>query len=217
YPAKPFLAKFNRPHLVSQTDSDMTRHVLIVGAGAIGGVLCAYLESAGQPTSLFARGENARNIGRDGIRLTTPDGRALHVRPRVVTEATGLAPQDMVILATKSFSLPAAMAAAAPAIGADTIVMPVVNGVPWWFGSASEPLRSVDPDGALAAAVPYERLVGATIYAPTRRVSPSEWVHSGLSKLVIGAVAPADSTAHAQSLAELFRGSTLAAIVAGDI
>ena len=195
----------------------MTRQVLIVGAGAIGGALCAYLESAGQPTSLLARGENARNVGRDGIRLTTPDGRALHARPRVVTEATGLAPQDIVILATKSFSLPAAMAAAAPAIGADTIVMPVVNGVPWWFGSASEPLRSVDPDGALAAAVPYERLVGATIYAPTRRVSPSEWVHSGLSKLVIGAVARAGSTAHAQSLAELFRGSTLATIVAADI
>ena len=47
----------------------MTRHVLIVGAGAIGGVLCAYLESAGQPTSLLARGENARNeIGRASCR-----------------------------------------------------------------------------------------------------------------------------------------------------
>jgi len=50
----------------------MTRQVLIVGAGAIGGVVCAYLEAAGQPTTLLARGENARNIERDGIRLIIP-------------------------------------------------------------------------------------------------------------------------------------------------
>jgi 2-dehydropantoate 2-reductase len=194
----------------------MTRKILIVGAGAIGGVLCAYLESAGQPTVLYARGENARNIGRDGIRLTTPEGRQLRARPRVVTETADMTQQDVVILATKSFSLPAAMAAAAPAIGAATIVAPVVNGVPWWFGNVGEPLRAVDPDGTLAAAVPYEWLVGGTIYAPTRRASPGEWVHSGSSKLVIGAVAPGGE-ARAQEVAQLFRGSGMTVEVAADI
>jgi 2-dehydropantoate 2-reductase len=195
----------------------MTKQVLIVGAGAIGGALCAYLEAAGQPATLLARGENARNIAGDGIRLTTPDKQVLHVRPRVVTAAAELGRQDAVILATKSFSLPEAMATAAPAIGPDTIVMPVVNGVPWWFGTKKEPLRAVDPDGFLAGSVPYERLVGATIYAPTRRVTPTEWAHTGLGRLIIGPASPRGSENGARLVAELFDGAVLTTIIASDI
>jgi len=191
--------------------------VLIVGAGAIGGALCAYLEAAGRPASLLARGENARNIAGGGIRLTTPDNKILHARPRVVTAAAGLGAQDAVLLATKSFSLPAAMAAAAPAIGPQTLVVPVVNGVPWWFGTAKEPLRAVDPDGILAASVPYERLVGATIYAPVKRVTATEWVHTGQGKLVIGAAIRGGSEHASRLVAELFRGAALTTLIAADI
>lgn len=195
----------------------MIQHILVVGAGAIGGVLCAYLEAAGQSVSLFARGENARQIEHDGIDLTTPANVHLRGRPRVVTDAAELRPQDLVIVTTKAFSLPAALATVAPAIGADTIVMPVVNGVPWWFGNADAPLRAVDPDATLAAAVPYARLVGATIYAPTRRASPSEWVHTGQSKLLIGPAAIGGNAAHAHAIAALFQGSALVTAVAADI
>jgi 2-dehydropantoate 2-reductase len=193
------------------------KQVLIIGAGAIGGALCAYLEAAGRPASLLARGENARNIASGGIRLTTPDNQVLHARPRVVTSAAELGTQDAVLFATKSFSLPAAMAAAAPAIGPQTIVVPVVNGIPWWFGSAKEPLRAVDPDGFLAGSVPYERLVGATIYAPMKRVTPTEWLHTGQSKLVIGNAAAADSEDASTLVAELFRGAGLTTLIAADI
>ncbi len=63
----------------------MNQTVLVVGAGAIGGILCAYLEERGQAVSLFARGENARLIAKDGIHLTTPGKQQLHARPRVIT------------------------------------------------------------------------------------------------------------------------------------
>jgi 2-dehydropantoate 2-reductase len=165
---------------------------------------------------VLARGENARTIASDGIRLTTPDRKVLHARPRVVTVAAELGPQDAVILATKSFSLPAAMAAAAPAIGPETVVVPVVNGVPWWFGTAKEPLRAVDPDGFLAASVPYGRLVGATIYAPMKRVTPAEWLHTGQGKLIIGPAAPGGSEDASKLVAELFSGA-LTTLVAADI
>ena len=152
----------------------MNQQVLVVGAGAIGGLMCAYLETAGQPVTLFARGDNAGRIARDGIHLTTPDQRQLHARPRVVTDAATLKPMDLVILATKSFSLGGALQTVAAAIGPATTVMPVVNGVPWWFGTPQAPVRAVDPQGALAKAIPYERLVGATSYSPATRASPSE-------------------------------------------
>jgi 2-dehydropantoate 2-reductase len=191
--------------------------VLIVGAGAIGGALCAYLEAAGQPASLLARGENARNIAEGGVRLTTPDNKVLHARPRVVTAAAGLGAQDAVILATKSFSLPAAMAAAAPAIGPETIVVPVVNGVPWWFGTTKEPLRAVDPDGFLARSVPYGRLVGATIYAPMKRATPTEWVHTGQGKLIIGPATRGGSEEASRLVAKLFSGAALTTLIVPDI
>jgi 2-dehydropantoate 2-reductase len=193
------------------------KQVLIIGAGAIGGALCAYLEGAGRPATLLARGENARNIAEGGVRLTTPDNKVLHARPRVVTAADGLGSHDVVILATKSFSLPAAMAAAAPAIGPETIVVPVVNGVPWWFGTTKEPLRAVDPEGFLAGSVPYERLVGATIYAPMKRTTPTEWLHTGQSKLVIGPAAAQGSEDASRQIAELFRGAGLTTLIAADI
>jgi 2-dehydropantoate 2-reductase len=193
------------------------KQVLIVGAGAIGGALCAYLEAAGRPAALLARGENARNIASGGIRLTTPDNRVLHARPRVVTAVAGLGTQDAVILATKSFSLPEAMAAAAPAIGPRTIVVPVVNGVPWWFGTANEPLRAVDPGGFLAGSVPYERVVGATIYAPVKRAAPAEWLHTGQGRLIIGPATPGGSEDASGLVAELFSGAALTTLIAADI
>ena len=195
----------------------MTQTVLVVGAGAIGGILCAYLEQRGQPVSLLARGDNARLIAQDGIHLTTPGKQQLHVRPRVVTDPAALEPFDLVILATKSFSLPAALTAASGAIGPATLVMPVVNGIPWWFGTPASPIRAVDPDGTLANSIPYERLIGATSYSPTRRASPTEWVHTGASRLVIGAAAHGGDPAAAQKVAALFQGSEFAVAVAPDI
>lgn len=195
----------------------MNQTVLVVGAGAIGGILCAYLEERGQAVSLFARGENARLIAEDGIHLTTPGKQQLHARPRVITDPAALTPYDLVILATKAFSLPAGLASVAGAIGPATLVMPVVNGVPWWFGTPAAPVRAVDPQGKLAAAVPYERLIGATSYSPTRRASPTEWVHTGASRLVIGPAARGGDPTAAQKVAALFQGSEFAATVAPDI
>ena len=195
----------------------MTQQILVVGAGAIGGLLCSYLAERGHPVSLLARGENAALIARDGIHLTTPDQRTLQSRPNVVTDAATLTRQDLVILATKSFSLPAALQSVAPAIGPDTLVMPVVNGVPWWFGTADAPVRAVDPDGTLARAVPFARVIGATTYSPARRASATEWVHTGASRLVIGPALRNGDREPAQRVADLFKGSLYATGVADDL
>ena len=67
-----------------------------------------------------------------------------------------------------------------PLLGPDTIVMPAMNGVPWWFtrgvaAAGDKPLESVDPGGALAKAIPQKHVIGcvvhlaASIEAPGRR------------------------------------------------
>ncbi|MFN0305747.1 MAG: ketopantoate reductase family protein [Burkholderiales bacterium] len=195
----------------------MTDRIMIVGAGAIGGVLAGYLGAAGRSVTLFARGEPARMVAEHGIRLTTPDQRILHSRPRVVASASEAGEQDIVLFATKAFSLPAAMRSVLPVIGPKTVVVPVVNGVPWWFGTALRPIRAVDPDGSLVGAVPAERLVGATIYSPARRTDSGEWIHMVPGKLVVGPTVAGGSDTASKRVADVFEGTEYGTLVTTDI
>lgn len=195
----------------------MTDRVLIVGAGAIGGIFAGYLAAAGRPVTVLARGENAQHIARDGIRLTTPDQQALHGRPRVVTSGVEAGVHDIVLLTTKAFSLTAAMAAARPAIGAHTLVSPVVNGVPWWFGTAQAPIRAVDPDGSLSAAIAPDQLVGGTTYSPAHRPAPGHWAHTVAGKLTVGPSQRGGSTAGAERIANAFAGTAFGAVAVPDV
>ena len=195
----------------------MRDRIMIVGAGAIGGVLAGYLAAAGRRVTLFARGDTARIVAEHGIRLTTPDQRILHSRPRVVTTVSAAGEQDIVLFATKSFSLPAAMQSVLPAIGPKTVVAPVMNGVPWWFGAALRPVRAVDPDGSLIGAIPADRLVGATIYSPARRTDSGEWIHMVPGKLVVGPTVAGGSDAASKRVAGVFEGTEYGAVVTADI
>ena len=47
----------------------------------------------------------------------------------------------------------------------------MLNGVPWWF-VAGEPLRSVDPGGRIAAALPLAQVIGCVVHASCRRAGP---------------------------------------------
>lgn len=195
----------------------MTDRVLIVGAGAIGGIFAGYLAAAGKPVCVLARGDNAQGIARDGIHLITPDQQRLHGRPRVVTSGAEAGVHDIVLLTTKAFSLTEAMAAARPAIGAHTLVAPVVNGVPWWFGSAHAPVRAVDPDGTLSKAVAPDQLVGGTTYSPAHRPAPGQWAHTIAGKLTVGPSRRGGNVAAAERIARVFEGTAFGAVAVPDV
>lgn len=191
--------------------------ILIVGAGAIGGMLAAYLSAAGRTVNLVARGVNAERIAQLGIRLTTPDQRVVHGRPAVVTPAATLAPHELVLITTKAFAHAEALAIAARAIGPATLVVPIANGIPWWFGTPAAPIRAIDPDGGLASAVPAERLVGSTIYSPAHRDDHGEWFQAVAGRLTLGpAVAGGDIDA-AERVARAFDGCGYPAVVVPDV
>lgn len=196
----------------------MSGTILIAGAGAIGGMLAGYLCAAGRDVTVLARGATARTIAEQGIRLVTPDKAEFHVRPAVVDGTTPLAAFDIVIFATKAFSLGAVLAQVRSAIGPSTLVAPVVNGVPWWFGTAQYPVRAVDPRGELAAAVGPDRLVGAVTYSPAwRSVEDAIWTQTVPGQLTLGPVIAGADPAAAARVAEAFGGSPFQAVVSSDI
>ena len=156
----------------------------IIGAGAIGGWVAGKFAVAGEQVSLLARGETLAAIQRDGLILSDA-GKTVTARITASDDAAKLGVQDVVIIAVKAPSLPAAALAAHAMIGPSTLIVPMINGVPWWF-LPGEPLRSVDPDGRIAAALPLDRLIGCVVHAACRREGPNHVAVQHADRLILG-------------------------------
>ncbi|QQP87588.1 2-dehydropantoate 2-reductase [Skermanella sp. TT6] len=146
------------------------RRIAIVGAGSIGCLLAARLTTTPAEVTLVARPRAAEAIGRDGITLATPLGRVSRVPIRVTDDALSAGRQDAVFLCVKAHALGGALDMLASLSGPETAVVPMVNGIPWWYPLGQpEPLgsyrlKSVDPDGTLWRAIPADRLVGSVAW-----------------------------------------------------
>jgi 2-dehydropantoate 2-reductase len=159
----------------------------IVGAGAIGGYLGTRLGLAGEDVTFIARRRNLEAINADGFRLVLEDGTQEHAKTvRAVERMAEAGPQDVVLLTLKAHQL-REVADELPALyGPDTVVVSMVNGVPWWYFHALQgphegrAVTRVDPDGAIARAIPAERVIGSVVYPAAELVAP------GLVKLVEG-------------------------------
>lgn len=157
--------------------------ISIIGAGAIGGWVAGRLTLAGHDVSVLARGATAAALS-DGITLVERGAESI-AHPRVVTDPESMAPQDIVIIAVKSPALAEAAGTARTMIGPDTLIVPMMNGVPWWFVEG-EPLASVDPGARIAGALPMARVLGCVVHAACRRPSPARIEVAMLDRLLIG-------------------------------
>ncbi|MCU1528201.1 MAG: hypothetical protein JWP75_1964 [Frondihabitans sp.] len=101
---------------------------LVVGAGAVGGYFGAHLVDAGRDVTFLVREQRAQLIRRNGLTVTQPGGR-LHVAPSAVTAAELDSTFDLILLSVKSFGLEEAMTDLAPAIGPQTVIVPLLNGM----------------------------------------------------------------------------------------
>jgi 2-dehydropantoate 2-reductase len=159
----------------------------IVGAGAIGGYLGTRLALAGEDVTFIARRRNLEAINAEGFRLVLEDGTQEHARNvRAVERMADAGPQDVVLLTLKAHQLREVVAELPALYGPDTVVVSMVNGVPWWYFHAlggpheGRAVTRVDPDGAIARDIPAERVIGSVVYPAAELVAP------GLVKLVEG-------------------------------
>ena len=160
-------------------------HICVVGAGAIGGWIAARLAIAGNDVSVLARGATLQLVRAEGLRLEEGGEEFVANVAAATDDCATLGEQDLVIIAVKAPALPALASELLPLIGPDTAVLPTLNGVPWWF-VGGEPLQSVDPDGSIAAAVPFDRVVGCVVHASCSRSAPNRIQVKHADKLIIG-------------------------------
>lgn len=105
--------------------------ILVVGAGAIGGYFGARLLEIGRDVTFLVRPRRAAQLLETGLVIRSPKGNvALPAPPTVLAEDLGRgAPFDIVLLACKAYDLDGAIASFASAIGPDTAVIPLLNGM----------------------------------------------------------------------------------------
>jgi 2-dehydropantoate 2-reductase len=106
----------------------MAMRILIVGAGAVGGYFGGRLAQAGHDVTFLVRPSRAKQLGRDGLRIISPHGDAV-LTPKLVSAEEIDRPYDAVFLSVKAYALEVAMDDFAPAVGPETMILPVLNGM----------------------------------------------------------------------------------------
>jgi 2-dehydropantoate 2-reductase len=171
--------------------------ICIVGAGAIGGFIGTKLAATeAHEVSALARGDTLAALQQYGWRLNTKGALVQAPLHMASSDATELGEQDLIIIAVKSQSLGKVAPALAPLIGKHTLILPAMNGVPWWFmknlqadglqASWNKPLQSIDPAGHIQRALPEGQVIGCVVHASTSVESPGLAVHHGGQKLIVG-------------------------------
>jgi 2-dehydropantoate 2-reductase len=101
--------------------------VLILGAGAVGGYWGARLHQSSADITFLLREKRAEKVRKEGLVVKSPKGDAV-LPVKVVTKGSEGGPYDIVVLACKAYDLDSAIESIAPAVGADTTVVPMLNG-----------------------------------------------------------------------------------------
>ena len=197
--------------------------ICIFGAGAIGGVMAAWLEKAGHEVSMVARGANLEAIRAKGLRIrTNATGEILTTHPKVDSDPAKLGIQDYVVVTVKGQSLPQVAATIGPLLGPDSSVVTAMNGVPWWFfdklayGGGKLRLESLDPGGRLSQAMPTKSLVGCVIHCAASVPEPGLVSHNMGKKLILGEPG-GKNTARTTKIAEAFAAAGFDTITSGFI
>lgn len=103
--------------------------ILVVGAGAIGGFFGGRLLAAGRDVTFLVRERRAAQLAKTGLVIKSKLGDVNLPSPPLVSAEALKRPYDVVLLACKAFDLDGALTAFAPAVGPDTAILPLLNGL----------------------------------------------------------------------------------------
>lgn len=167
--------------------------VAIVGAGAIGGVIGARLALQGHEVSLLARGAHLDAIRREGLTLVDhlDGGRAVQRLP-ASDEPADFGPQDLVVIALKAHAIAPMLPRLRPLLAADTVVVPAINGLPWWYFHR-EPgpyegrrIAALDPAGTMFRDLDCRHVLGCVVHLAAEVRAPGEVHYTSGRRLILG-------------------------------
>lgn len=195
--------------------------VCVYGAGAVGGHLAARLSAAGKhEISVVARGPQLEAIKTRGLTVTRGDevhfGRPDHATDDPTTLA---APQDVVIVTLKAYTLPSMAKTIEALLAPDGVVVFATNGIPWWWNKGlnvpQTPLFQLDPEGELWSRL-IDRTLGCVIYSPNEVIEPGV-IRSALKDRWMLGEPDGTITDRLNRVADIFQSADIRGIATADL
>ncbi|MDH6153924.1 2-dehydropantoate 2-reductase [Polynucleobacter sphagniphilus] len=160
---------------------------VIGGGGAIGGYLAVMLSRAGNDVTVVARGATLAAIKERGLTLIHDEHpEPLVAKVKAVEKITDVETPDVVILAVKAHQVDPIIHDLAAIVGPETILIPMQNGIPWWYFQKlsgeyqDHTVETVDAGGVAKKAINPDNIIGCVVYPATFSEAP------GVIRLVEG-------------------------------
>lgn len=103
--------------------------ILVVGAGAIGGYFGGRLLDARRDVTFLVRPRRAAELAKTGLAIRSRLGDVNIAAPPIVTAEALRSPFNLILLSCKAYDLTAAMNSFASAVGANSAILPLLNGI----------------------------------------------------------------------------------------
>ena len=166
---------------------------VIGGGGAIGGYLAAKLARAGNQVTVVARGATLEAIQKNGLTLHMEDEpQPLVAAVKVVGKITEVETPDVVMLAVKAHQVEPVIDDLAKIMGPNTVLIPLQNGIPWWYfqklaGQFHDlPIEAVDAGGLIMKKIDPQNIIGCVVYPATYTESPGVIRHVEGNRFPLG-------------------------------
>ncbi|MBO5153397.1 MAG: 2-dehydropantoate 2-reductase [Eubacterium sp.] len=188
------------------SDKSINKKIAVVGIGGVGGFLVGAIGSVYEDQlTLVARGDRQKSLKERGLVLHSDLRGEICVHPHSVVTAQELEEQDLIFLCVKNYSLEEACEQIRHAVGENTIVIPVMNGV--------------DPGERARAALGRGIVVDSLIYIVAFIGDDGGIVHQGdFARLRIGIRnADADAQEAVAQVSDILTAAGVEHLVADDI
>ena len=178
--------------------------VLVMAAGAVGGYFGGLLARAGEDVLFIARGDTLRAIRERGLRVESVTSGDFDVRARAVERPPGAAwTADLVLFCVKGYDNAAAIETTRAAVGRDTTILTLQNGL----GSGDE----------LAAAFGRERVTLGAAYVDAAQPAPGVYREQGGACRILLGEPDGGASERGAALARTLRAAGIEAAVSEDI
>lgn len=170
--------------------------IVVIGAGALGGLVGAYLNAAGEDVTMVEIDEErAQLIDKKGLIITDSSGEERCLPLTAVTSCEGLGTADLVFIAVKSYQTEAAALSAKPLVGDDTLVLSMQNGI----GNTD----------VMAGILGGEHILSGITYHSIQHTGPNRLRYRQGVKPIQIAPYEGGITPRIEAVGELFRGAGL--------
>ena len=144
--------------------------IAVFGAGSVGGYFGGRLAQAGEDVVFIARGDHLKAIQSGGLRVESIEGDFAVQPAQASDDPRAVGPVDAVLVCVKAWQVPQAAEAVRPMIGAETIVVPLQNGV--------------EAPSQLQAALGTDHVLGGLCRIMSSVVAPGHIRHAGIDPYV---------------------------------